>query len=285
MKALPTKNRTPWRKRFPVYVHGMLKTESYLRLRMRPDDSQAKSPSPSRSTQCRSKRGWKSVTRRHWPARWSTPCPTWSIIRTAAPSKRSIASCRQSSRSDAAQMKLDLKEIQEKRTNLNAQEIGDDKSAAAQWKRFDAQSGVRSGGVVADGQGRRAAADRDAAFRRRLGLVQRLGRTKLAAHHGRRRARPANRQRERCALCRRGVLERGIDWLKKYQDRQVQLLKKPRDQPEPANRSAQRPPTTGCARLHGAGRCRREERRDARLPLSRPPDFGGLLPRPCSAWP
>src|SRR5262249_56852432 len=34
-------------------------------------------------------------------------------------------------------MKLDLKAIQEKRTNLNAQEIGDDKERAKQWKRFD----------------------------------------------------------------------------------------------------------------------------------------------------
>ena len=34
-------------------------------------------------------------------------------------------------------MKLDLKEIEKKRTNLNAQEIGDDKERAKGWKRFD----------------------------------------------------------------------------------------------------------------------------------------------------
>ena len=34
-------------------------------------------------------------------------------------------------------MKLNLKEIGEKRTNLNAQEFGDDKERAKQWKRFD----------------------------------------------------------------------------------------------------------------------------------------------------
>src|SRR5262249_58094624 len=34
-------------------------------------------------------------------------------------------------------MNLDLKEIQKKRTNLNAQEIGDDQERAKQWKRFD----------------------------------------------------------------------------------------------------------------------------------------------------
>ncbi len=34
-------------------------------------------------------------------------------------------------------MQLDLKAIQEKRTNLNAQEIGDDAERAKQWKRYD----------------------------------------------------------------------------------------------------------------------------------------------------
>ncbi|MFO1022367.1 MAG: hypothetical protein U0903_16980 [Planctomycetales bacterium] len=34
-------------------------------------------------------------------------------------------------------MKLDLKAIRDKRTNLNAQEIGDDKQRAAQWKHWD----------------------------------------------------------------------------------------------------------------------------------------------------
>ncbi len=41
-----------------------------------------------------SRRGSRSATRRRWPGRWSTPCPTWSTIPTAAPSRRSTASCR-----------------------------------------------------------------------------------------------------------------------------------------------------------------------------------------------
>ena len=45
-----------------------------------------------------SSRGSKSATRRRWPARWSMPCRTWSTIPTAAPSRRSTASCRRSSR-------------------------------------------------------------------------------------------------------------------------------------------------------------------------------------------
>ena len=34
-------------------------------------------------------------------------------------------------------MKLDLKDIQQKRTNLNAAEIGDDKERAKGWKRYE----------------------------------------------------------------------------------------------------------------------------------------------------
>ncbi len=34
-------------------------------------------------------------------------------------------------------MGLNLKEIAEKRSNLNAQEIGDDKKRAGQWKRWE----------------------------------------------------------------------------------------------------------------------------------------------------
>ena len=82
------------------------------------------------------------------------------------------------------QMGLNLKDIQEKRTNLNAQEIGDDQERAEQWKRYDRNPVFDEDEVarmVKDGRG---AADRDAAFRRRLGLVLRLGRALLAAHHG-----------------------------------------------------------------------------------------------------
>ena len=42
-------------------------------------------------------------------------------------------------------MGLDLAAIREKRTNLNAQEIGDDRERAEEWKRFDAQPGLRRG--------------------------------------------------------------------------------------------------------------------------------------------
>ena len=55
-------------------------------------------------------------------------------------------------------MKLDLKAIREKRTNLNAQEIGDDAERAKQWKRFDRNPVFDEAEVSAHGQGRRHSA-------------------------------------------------------------------------------------------------------------------------------
>ena len=78
---------------FPVYVHGMLKTDSYSGIAPARPTTAARSKSPSRTTAGPSKRGSKSATRRRSPGRWSTPCPTSSTIPTAAPSKRSTASC------------------------------------------------------------------------------------------------------------------------------------------------------------------------------------------------
>ena len=60
-----------------------------------------------------------------------------------------------------------------------------------------AQPGLRPGRGREDGRGRHPAAGRHAALRRRLGLVLRLWRIRLAAHHGPGRPRPASRPPER----------------------------------------------------------------------------------------
>ena len=94
-------------------------------------------------------------------------------------------------------MGLDLKKIQEKRTNLNAQQIGDDQERADSGNGCDRNPVFDQAEVtrmVKDGV---QAAYRNATFRRRLGLVQRLGRTKLSAHDGGRRAWFASRQGKR----------------------------------------------------------------------------------------
>ena len=74
-----------------------------------------------------------------------------------------------------------------------------------------------------------------------------------------------------------GMLERGVEWLKRYQAEQVQLIKNAADQRQAARPAVEGPcRRAGRLRLHGAGRRRREERRDARVPLSRPHQAGRL---------
>jgi len=122
-------------------------------------------------------------------------------------------------------MGLDLEDVQKKRTNLNAQEIGDDQQRAARWKRFD----------------RNPVFDRREVERMVKEGVKRLTEMQLSdggwgwfsgygehssAHttavvvHGLQIA-----QRNDVALVP-GVLERGVAWLKAHQDKQVELLQR-----------------------------------------------------------
>ncbi len=99
MKAVTDEESDAMEMRFPCYVHGMLKMDSFSGV-IRPDkDSGHGRPSLCPPSAASTRPGWKCATRRPWPGPWSTPCPTWSIIPTAAPSRRSTASCRRSSRS------------------------------------------------------------------------------------------------------------------------------------------------------------------------------------------
>ena len=143
-------------------------------------------------------------------------------------------------------MGLDLKAIQEKRTNLNAQEIGDDAERAKQWKRFDRNPVFDEAELDQDRESRRQAADRDAALRRRLGLVQRLGRTVATPHttavvvHGLQIAKQND-----VALVP-GMLERGVAWLKTLPGRASRALatstKRQADRQEQAVEAARRRP-------------------------------------------
>ena len=109
-------------------------------------------------------------------------------------------------------MKLDLKDIQQKRTNLNAQEIGDDTERAKQWGRIDANSPHPN--PLPKGEGtENPVFDEDEVRRMVKEGVERLtqmqcsdggwgwfsgwGEHSIAAHHGRGGPRPANRPAER----------------------------------------------------------------------------------------
>jgi uncharacterized protein YfaS (alpha-2-macroglobulin family) len=129
-------------------------------------------------------------------------------------------------------MGLDLKDVRDKRTNLNAQEVGDDAKRAADWKRNNPPNP--------------GAAERNPVFDEAVvAEMVRAGVTKLADQqlgdggwgwfsgfgeqswphttatvvHGLQVA------RDNDAALPAGVLERGVEWLSRYEAAQVQMLK------------------------------------------------------------
>ncbi len=121
-------------------------------------------------------------------------------------------------------MGLDLEAIREKRANLNPQELGDDAERAAQWKRYDrnpvfdrellddmVKAGVNrlASLQVSDGgwgwfggRGARSYAHTTAVIVHGLQMAQENGVALIP-----------------------GVLERGLEWLKRHQAEQLELLK------------------------------------------------------------
>jgi uncharacterized protein YfaS (alpha-2-macroglobulin family) len=122
------------------------------------------------------------------------------------------------------EMKLDLKAIKEKRTNLNAQEIGDDKERAKGWKRFDRNpvfdedelSRMVKEGVKALTE--QQISDGGWGWFSGAG-EQSWPHTTAVVVHGLQVAKAND-----VALVP-GVLERGIEWLKRYQAEQIQYIK------------------------------------------------------------
>ncbi|HZZ71605.1 MAG TPA: MG2 domain-containing protein [Pirellulales bacterium] len=234
MAALTDEDSDATEQRFPVYVHGMRKTESFSGV-MRPDKAQAQLsfsvPAQRRVNDSRLEIRYSPtlagalVDALPYLADYPYGCTEQTLNRfvpTVITQKILI------------NLGLDLKAIREKRTNLNSQEIGEDPPRAAQWKRFD----------------RNPVFDQEEVKHMVQAGVQRLTEMQLAdggwgwfsgwgehssAHttcvvmHGLQTA-----QHNDVALVP-AMLERGIQWLKNYQDQQVQLLKNAAKNPKPAN--------------------------------------------------
>ncbi len=121
-------------------------------------------------------------------------------------------------------MKLDLKDIEKKRTNLNSQEIGDGKERAKGWKRFPRNPVFDQAEVK-----RMATAGVQALVDMQLGdggwgwfsgFGERSGpHTTAVVVHGLQIA------RDNGAALVPGVLERGVDWLRNYQAQEVQKIR------------------------------------------------------------
>jgi uncharacterized protein YfaS (alpha-2-macroglobulin family) len=119
---------------------------------------------------------------------------------------------------------LDLKQIQNKLTNLNAQEMGDDKQRAKQWKRFD-HNPVFDEEKVAEmvRAGVKRLADMqlsDGGWGWFSGYEERsYPHTTALLVHGLQIARDNN------VALPNGMLEAGVQWLKNYQDKELARLK------------------------------------------------------------
>lgn len=137
MKALTDEESDAMQMKFPVYVHGMLKTDSYCGV-IRPEKDTASVainvPAERRIEQSVLEIRYSPtlagamVDALPYLVEYPYGCTEQTLNRflPTVMTQRILKD-----------MGLSLKAIKEKRTNLNAQEIGDDRKRAEQWKRWD----------------------------------------------------------------------------------------------------------------------------------------------------
>ncbi|NQT93527.1 MAG: alpha-2-macroglobulin, partial [Lentisphaerae bacterium] len=237
MKALTDEESDAMETRFPVYVHGMLKTESFCGV-IRPDGKKASFeivvPGERRIEQSRLEIRYSPtlagamVDALPYLAEYPYGCTEQTLSRFLP------AVITQKVLKD---MGLDLAAIREKCTNLNAQEIGDDVERAKQWKRWD-RNPVFDEAVLDDmvKQGLKrlyAMQLSDGGWGWFSGWGERsYPHTTAHVVHGFQVA-----EANGMALVP-GVLEKGVGWLKKYQAKQVRLLRNAEKDKDPRKTNA-----------------------------------------------
>lgn len=224
MRALTDEESDAVEQKFPVYVHGMLKTESFAGA-LRPKDASGKLtfdvPEDRRVEQSRLEVRYSPtlagamVDALPYLADYPYGCTEQTLSRflpTVITQKV------------LNELGLDLKAIRDKRTNLNAQEIGNDRERAEQWKRFDRNPVFNEATVtrmVKAGVERLTAMQcSDGGWGWFSGWGEHsYPHTTAYVVHGLQIA-----VQNDVALVP-GVLDRGIEWLERYQAEQVQLMK------------------------------------------------------------
>ena len=135
MQALTDEESDAIEMRFPVFVHGMLKMESFSGV-IRPDKNSA---SLALAVSAERRISDSRIEVRYSPSLagamvdalpYLVEYPYGCTEQTLNRFLPTVVT-----QSVLRKMNLNLKDIQEKRTNLNAQEIGDDQQRAAGWKR------------------------------------------------------------------------------------------------------------------------------------------------------
>ena len=232
MKALSDEESDAMEMRFPAYVHGMLKTDSFCGV-IRPEGSNA----AVTIMVPRERRVEQSVLE----VRYS-PTLAGALVDALPYLVDYPYGCTEQTldrflptvlvQKTLKDMGVDLKTIRDKRTNLNAQEIGNDKERAAQWKRtnppnpgVEERNPVFDEAVVTDmvKQGIKALTEMQVADGG-WGWFSGFGEqswphTTAYVVHGLQVARLNG------VAVPAGVTERGVAWLQKYQETELRKLR------------------------------------------------------------
>ena len=241
MSALSDEESDAMEMKFPTFIHGMLKTESFSGV-IRPDKDSGKItinvPKERRANQTRLEVRYSPtlagamVDALPYLVDYPYGCTEQTLNRflPTVVTQRILRN-----------MGLDLKAIKDKRTNLNAQEIGDDVERAKQWKNkkythernpvFD-EAEVTA--MVKSGLERLSEMQcRDGGWGWFSGWGEHsYPHTTAVVVHGMQIA------RENDVALVPGVLERGIEWLKRYQAEEVLRLKNSGKHPETGERKS-----------------------------------------------
>jgi uncharacterized protein YfaS (alpha-2-macroglobulin family) len=225
MKALTDEESDAVEMRFPAYVHGMLKTEAVAGA-IRPENDAGKFeisvPAQRRPRESRLEVRYSPtlagamVDALPYLADYPYCCTEQTLNRflPTVITQRVLLD-----------MRLDLAAIRDKRTNLNAQEIGDDRQRAGQWKRFDRNpvfDAAEVTNMVKDGIAKLTdmqLADGGWGWFSGWGEHSTPHTTAVVVHG-------LQLARQNDVALVPGMLERGVDWLKRYQDEQLRLLKR-----------------------------------------------------------
>ncbi|MFN0055858.1 MAG: alpha-2-macroglobulin family protein [Planctomycetales bacterium] len=228
MQALTNEESDAMELRFPVYVHGLQRSEAYSGV-IRPDKDHAQVtlmvPAERRISDSRLEVRFSPtlagamVDALPYLVEYPYGCTEQTLNRFLPTVITQNVLLR---------MQINLQDIRDKRTNLNPQELGDDRERARQWQRFQRQpvfDEVEVRQMAADGLRALTAMQlRDGGWGWFSGHgEQSWPHTTALVVHGLQVARQND-----VALVP-GVLERGVEWLANYQARQVQLLRQAAD--------------------------------------------------------
>jgi uncharacterized protein YfaS (alpha-2-macroglobulin family) len=237
MAALSDSDSDAMEMKFPVYVHGMLRTESFSGA-LRPEDSAGeltfRVPAERRPEQSRVEIRYSPslaasmVDALPYLVNYPYGC-TEQTLNRFLPTAITLRLLQE--------MKLDLKKIRDKRNNLNAQEIGDAKERAAGWKRYKENPVFDPEEVAAmarSGLARLAQMQlSDGGWGWFFGTVERSDAHMTATVvHGLQAARAADLPVEP------SVVERGVSWLEHYQAAEVQKIRNAKTKTMPWKKQA-----------------------------------------------